>query len=114
MVNMLEGLTPVGGAESKLDKELAELVSSLMTTDNIELKSEVPNPLNLTRLKLMGVWAKQQDMPAIERTINVFIENYLKHMVSNKRQGRFEVVKAISEFRKQIKSSLMGPKEVVE
>jgi len=50
MVNIFEGLTPVKpGNESQLDRELAQLVSSLMTLDNLELKSEVINTLNLTR-----------------------------------------------------------------
>jgi hypothetical protein len=85
-----------------------------MTTDNIELKSEINNPLNLTKLKIIGAWVKQQGMPGVDGTINLFVQDYLKFMVSHNRQGRLEVVKAISEFKSQIKKTLMGPREVAE
>jgi len=113
MVNIMEGLTPVSN-DSELARELAQLVSSLMTVDNLELKSEVGNPLNLTRLKTMGAWAKQEGIGGVQQSIDQFIQDYLKFMVSKKRQGRLEVVKAISEFKAKMKQTLTGPREVLE
>ena len=113
MVNIFEGLTPVKpGNESQLDRELAQLVSSLMTLDNLELKSEVINPLNLTRLKTFGQWAEREGIDGAGKLIDDFIDYYLRYMVSNKRQGRSEVVRSISEIKTKMAKTLMGPKEV--
>jgi hypothetical protein len=117
MVNIFEGegMTRVGGSqESMLDKELANLLGSLMETTDIELKTEIGNPLNLTRLKTVGVWCKQQNIPGGQDSINQFIDAYLKYMVSHQRRGRLEVVKAISETVTEVKKTLMGPREVKE
>jgi len=117
MVNIFEGegMTRVGGSqESMLDKELANLLGSLMDTKDIELKTEISNPLNLTRLKTVGVWCKQQNIPGGQDSIDKFIDAYLKYMVSHQRRGRLEVVKAISEMVAKVKKTLMGPREVME
>lgn len=113
MVNIFEGLEPIrpGPPESQLDKELAQLVSSLMTLENIELKSEVNNPLNLTRLKLFGRWAASEGISGADKAVDEFIEYYLRYYVSHRRQGRLEVVRAISEWKSKIQKTLLGPRE---
>ncbi|MDD4972483.1 MAG: hypothetical protein PHT07_23885 [Paludibacter sp.] len=114
MVNIFEGegMQKVQGEESMLDKELANLLGSLMDKKDIELKSEIANPLNLTRLKLFGIWCRKENIPGAEQAINEFIQYYLMYMVSHQRRGRLEVVKAISEFKSRIQKTLFGPKEV--
>ena len=113
MVNIFEGLKPVKlGSESQMDRELAQLVSSLMTLENLELKSEVANPLNLTRLKIFGQWAENEGIEGAAADIDQFIDYYLRYMVSHNRQGRAEVVRAISEIKTKMAKTLMGPKEV--
>lgn len=114
MVNLFEGegiQRVPGNEESKLDKELANLLGSLMDVKDIELKSEIGNPLNLVRLRTMGIWCQQQGIPGSKVSIDQFIDYYLRYMVSHKRQGRIEVVRAISEFKARIQKTLMGPKE---
>jgi hypothetical protein len=111
-MSLMDGMERVESNATQMDKELAQLVSSLMTVENIELKSELKNPLNLTRLGGVANWCNDQDLKSSKPVIDSFILDYLKYMVSNKRQGRSEVVKAISEIKNQMKRTLMGNKEV--
>jgi hypothetical protein len=112
MMGLFDGMTQVQGKGSDLDKEVAQLVSSLMTTSDMEIKSEIKNPLNLTRLKEFGRWCTMEKMDGCEEIIDEFIMNYLKYMVSHNREGRTEVVRAISEMVKKMHHGLLGDREV--
>jgi hypothetical protein len=103
----LQGLVPVDTTGNQLDKEFAQLVGSLMTVDNLEFKTELRNPLAMTQLLSMAEWADSEGMDVFEIT-KAFCDSYKKHMVSYNRQGRSEVVKAISEIRQQMKKTIMG------
>jgi hypothetical protein len=110
-MGLLDGLPKMTGTDSQLDKELAQLVASLMTTENIELKSEVKNPLNVVKLKTMGAWIEEQKVDGVQVVVDKFVDDYLRIMVSHRRQGRLEVVKAISEMKAAMRKTLLGPRE---
>jgi hypothetical protein len=116
MVNLFEGegMQRVSSPESMLDKELANLLGSLMDVKDIELKTEIADPLAMAQLKIMGYWCHEQHINEGQKAIDEFILVYLKYMVSHQRRGRLEVVKAISEFKSKIQKTLFGPKEVAE
>lgn len=109
----LQGLVPVDTTGNQLDKEFAQLVGSLMTENNLDFKTELRNPMAMTQLLAMAAWADSEGMEVLEIT-KAFCESYKKHMVSYNRQGRSEVVKAISEIRQQMRKGLMGNRDVDE
>jgi hypothetical protein len=110
IMGALQGLVPIDSTGNQLDKEFAQLVGSLMTLDNLEFKTEIRNPLAMTQLLAMAQWAESEGMEVLEIT-NTFCDSYKKHMVSYKRQGRAEVVRAISEIRQQMKRNIMGAEQ---
>lgn len=107
-MGLMDGLPQINTQTSQMDKELAQLVSSLMTVNDLELKSEINNPLNLTRLKQFGRWAESEGMEGSKAIIDGWISDYLKYMVSHKREGRKEVVSAISQMAARMSRSLLG------
>lgn len=112
-MSIFEGLRPREGTGSQLDKELAQLASSLMTKSDIELKTEIGNPLAIARLRAFGAWSEKEGLIGIEELTNNFIDKYLEYMVSYKRQGRGEVVRAISEMKKrEVQKTLLGDRDV--
>ena len=57
-MSIFDGLRPREEAGSQLDRELAQLASSLMTKSDIELKTEIANPLATARLIAFGAWSE--------------------------------------------------------
>lgn len=94
-----QGMTPIDSDES-----FEKILRALMESKDIELKTEIPNPLGLAKLKALSVYLKAEKYKDSSGTINAFIEYFLKYMVSNKREGRKEIVQAISEGLKREKS----------
>lgn len=84
---------------SEIFKELKaiedrELPKELFTKDNIELKTELPNPLSVTTIEVIGEHFKDLD-DGIPDILNTFVKHYKVNMVSNQRKSRQEFVKAI-------------------
>ena len=92
------------------DKEIAQLVSSLTKKEDIELKTEINHPMEISQLKLFGEWAENKGFIGSKKLIDDFIIDYLKNMVSYQRKGRIEIVKAISSINDKMKMTLMGRK----
>ena len=76
------------------DNGLKEILDTLFTKDNIELKSDVKNPLALSILKSIAVTADNVGMVKTGETLFYFIVNLLEFMVSFQRKGRQEFVDA--------------------
>jgi hypothetical protein len=112
-MSIFDGLRAREDDSNKLSKELAQLVSSLQTKQDIELKTEIFNPLAIARLREFASWGEREGLVGIGKITEVFIQKYLEYMVSYNRQGRAEVVRAISEMhRQEIKRTIMGKEEV--
>ena len=105
----LRRIEPANGEQ--WEKEIAQLVASLGTTDNIEIKSDIPNPMALTKLMNWALWAERKGFDGTEEIVTSFISDYLKYRVSLNRQGRSEIVRAISAINEKIHTTLTGRKE---
>lgn len=73
--------------------------------DNLELKTHIHKPKQLTSLFILAEYLKKLDYPKSAKLIDNFIEQYLKYMVSFKRMSRIEIIKALSSFIAKIKDT---------
>ena len=95
--------------KDSLEKILAELLNA----KDIELKSEIHNPIILTKLKTLSVWMKLEKCPKSSKMLEDFITYYLKYMVSHNRESRKEIIHALSEMLKReapLGEKIMGEK----
>lgn len=105
--DVMGGLAPVD-----IDETYEKILRALLQSNDIELKTEIQNPLALARLKALATYLNSVGYVKSKKTIEDFIEFYLKYMVSNKREGRKEIIQAISEGLKKEQSvtdKLMTP-----
>lgn len=75
-----------------------DLVSSLMNSDNIEMKTEIVNPYALDTLKLFEYYLESHKSTLASSLINKWIELLLIYMVSNKRKSREEITKILMGY----------------
>jgi len=91
----------LGDIFSKLTPTQRETVEkilvSLLDTNNIEMKTEIQVPLNVTRLELLGHWASLENAPQTSSIITKFCNFYRVNMVSHDRLSRKEIISALSE-----------------
>lgn len=77
-----------------------KILSELLNTRDIELKSHISNPKGLAALNLLG--SEILGGNGLEQSasfVSKFILWYLKYMVSKDRLGRIEIIKAVSNSR---------------
>jgi len=100
---------------TKSDKiDIEEILSLMLTDDDIELKTEIHSPLNLARLRTIAIYFELEDCPESAKVILEFINSYLKYMVSYNRQSRKEIIEAIAnKFKKDLSFSdkMLGKNE---
>ncbi len=87
----------LGGLISANEETFEKILVKLLEKDNVEMKTEVPEPLKLTQLDILGVWCGLEDCPNSSAMISAFCLWFRINMVSNKRQSRKEIVQALSE-----------------
>lgn len=109
--SILKGLQKIENETSAWDTEIAQLVGSLGKKSDIELKTDLPNPLAVAQLKAWARWAESVGFTGTKRLINEFIKDYLELRVSKDRKGRIEIVKAISAINERMKTGLLGKRK---
>lgn len=83
--------------QGKTSISLQEILSNLIDgEENLDLKTDIENPLNLARLYLYSVILEKYEMKKSSELIETFINKFLRYRVSNKRKSREEIIKAIS------------------
>lgn len=78
--------------------QVEKILEQLLDSKDIELKSEIHNPISLAKLKVLAAVLGMLKMKRSAKTVDAFIEWYLKYMVSYKRQSRKEAVNAIARM----------------
>jgi len=92
---VLEGMTEL--EETSINK----ILTSLIDGKNVELKTEINNPLGMAQLKILAKALKDEKMDTCSNTIIGFINDLNIFMVSFKRQSRKEIIAAVTEGLKQ-------------
>lgn len=72
------------------------ILSELMTKENIEMKTEIHQPINLAKLYIIGQALVDMKLPKSGNLIHNFITRYLEYMVSHDRMGRKEIIEALT------------------
>jgi hypothetical protein len=85
-------------------ESLEKILAQLLTTENIEMKTEIPNPINLVRLSMYGDWLKSNGKINASLMVESFVKKYLLYMVSHERKRSREIVEAISQLKDKDRS----------
>ena len=94
-MNMKELMKGKGDLE-KYDELSKELILMYMyQDDNLEMKSEIKKPRDMTSLKVLSNFLKTLKRIKSSDTISELITIYLKYMVSHDRLGREELFKTL-------------------
>ena len=89
------------------DITLQQILNALISYDkNLDLKTEIHRPKSLAGLNVVQQYLKQKGFVKSADTIGLFLDVYLKYMVSYKRQSRNEIVKAFQFSSEAIKTTL--------
>ena len=76
-----------------------EILNAMLDGDeNLDLKTHIYKPKQLASLNLVGDLLKGLKYKRASKTIENFIEIYLRYMVSYKRMSRQEIIKALSHM----------------
>ena len=74
------------------------LVKLLDGDENLDLKSHIHKPKQLTSLVILSKYLKANQCKVSGKLLDDFIAKYLRYMVSYRRLSRTEIVKAISSL----------------
>jgi len=84
---------------------IQQIVLALISDkDNIELKTEIYNPLAMTLIEMFAKTFKQKGYLKTDLFIESLIFIYRLNMVSNKRKSRIEVEHILSSWMEKIKT----------
>jgi len=108
MPGFLDELVPVE------EESVERILAKLMEPQGIALKTDLPRPMPCVKLQVFAQWLKQEGMEDSSALVENFVKFYMEDMVSNKRKGRAEIVKALSDqMRAEDRSRWTGqPKEL--
>lgn len=85
------------GLQSMESDSMQKILVSMMDPKNIETKTEIELPLPLAQLYTMAMVLKLEGVEELADIIIKFIDRYLVYMVSRDRQGRKEIIAALTE-----------------
>lgn len=81
------------------DLTFQEILNNMIDgTNDIDLKTEIIKPKELTTLKMISEYLKQIGYPISGQLLEDYIEFFLRYMFSHKRKSRNEVIKALIGF----------------
>lgn len=114
-MSLLDKLVPQ--EEESVEKILVRLMTPNVgdTPDDIAMKTELPNVLNIVKLQALADWLEKEGLPESSKLVRDFVKNYMHDMVSHGRKGRLEITKAVSNIKEEQRSRWTGKiKEEVE
>lgn len=97
--------------ESYKGETLEQILLDLLAPGNVTMKTEFPNPLLVSRIRMASKWAELQGLEQVAEFLKQFVTFFETDMVSYKRQSRTEIVTAVSEIVKhdrKVREKLVG------
>ena len=91
----------LGGVISRDEDTFQKILVKLIDPLNPETKTEIHDPLALTRLLAIADWCDAEGAKKTAATLRAFAHEYRVNMISYNRQSRKEVVQALTEGLKQ-------------
>jgi len=80
------------------ENEFSKLISELINDKNIELKTEISNPLVMSILDSLGEYLEQKGLKQSSSLLKTFLFWFRVNMISFNRKSRTEYIKAISSL----------------
>jgi DNA-directed RNA polymerase alpha subunit len=78
-----------------------QILNSLQDKENVEMQTEIQQPLNLTRLETLAKWCGDEKATDSKATLLEFVKDYRINMVSFDRKSRKEIITALTESIKE-------------
>jgi len=75
-----------------------KILDKLLDKSDVEMKTEINNPLALTRLRCLALEFKRRNMPKAGAILDDFCDKYMLHMVSYKRKRSREIIEGFCEI----------------
>ena len=91
-----EGIIP-GLFESQEENSFHKILTDLIDSENVALKTEIANPLAVAQLKIIAISLQNEALEQSSAVILEFIEWFLTYMVSYDRKSRTEIIAALTE-----------------
>lgn len=85
---------------------------SLLDKENVELITELPNPVQITVVEAVIKDMKHSFYPQCSNIFETYVSLYKKNMISNKRKSRVEFIEALKNLKQSEKEGL--PNDVVK
>lgn len=86
----------VKGLEVFEEPTLQEIFKDFLNDKNIELKTDLPNSMIVSRARLAVVWTAASGCPETAKLLSAFIEFYVRDRVSQDGKRTTELLGAIS------------------
>lgn len=91
MPSIFDNLIPIQDKNS-----LEEILNNMLNSDNVEMKTQIQKPTNLTKLAILAQWLESEGMIETAKMINRYIFEFRINMVSFNRQSRKEIIAALT------------------
>ena len=95
MSELSSKLQPVEMDDDTFQGILADLQKPSLTIEEIALRTELPNVLNVVKLQALAEWNRMEGLTEVAVLIEKWVKIYMDDMVSDHRKGRGEIVKAV-------------------
>lgn len=98
------------------DDTVEKILAQLLTKEDIELKTNIPNPMAITKLSMIADYLEGNQMPITCAVIRSFVQHYLELAPSKNGERAKQIVKAFSDISRagfeQERPDMLGrPKE---
>lgn len=81
------------------DISLQQILNNLLNAENnLNLKSQVERPKELASLFILSKYLKQYNFKNSGELLQLFINTFLEYMISYKREGRKEIIRALTNL----------------
>jgi len=87
--------------ESK-ETKLEDILSNLINKQDIELKTEIHNPLVISALDVLAITLKENNLNISSNILSNFLLWFRINMISYKRLSRHEIIKGIIGLREEV------------
>lgn len=85
-------------ASGNKDEENFKMVNSLFSTENLEHKTDLTNPLKFSILKQLQLYLKNKNLLMSANILEQFINTSFSYLISKNRSGRTEFVSVLQSL----------------
>lgn len=85
-----------GGWDPVMGDSPMDVLNTLNSPENIEMKTEINNVPGMAGIKTVSEFLRSKGFEEVADQLDNYLETHFKYMVSYRRQGRGEIVGAVS------------------